>query len=330
MIIQNRTRAGWALIRSCQHRMDQAKTHRWRVIGATSACIVCLLTVGAIYLNVAHKNSYQLPAQIFQSDETVAQVQSRIQPSLKKTPDLPEVEVIQAAPQGVQDMMQQKHSENQEETPYSKQTPQTQVLQTAVLSEPIQPPVVQDASPALPARNDAPSPKKATRPDSLGRLRVKPGDTLLELIKLVYGTLSNRYVRRIIDANPQIENPNTINLNDEITFPALSFTINADCRDEYYIIMNQYTSIGKARDQLESLKRQLKQPFVMIGHWSEKDGLQFSIVAQPSFEDHQTADGWIKTLPEKIAGTVRIQSGWPEGIVAYSNYLRTVRRQPSM
>lgn len=326
MIIQNRTRAGWALIRSCQHRMVQAKSNRWRVLGATGACIICLLAVGALLLNAANTNKPQITTQQSQRGNTAVQMPSQPQPSASATPVQSEIEALS----NTQGPEKPPNSDTHTATTSYDHAPIEATPQTVAINKTIKPPVAPDAMKALPIKDDAFPPKPMNPPASLGQLRVKPGDTLLELIKLVYGTLSNRYVRSIIDANPQIENPNTINLNDKINFPALPFTINAECRDDHYIIMNQYTSLEKARDQLETLKRQIDIPLSLIAHWSEKDGLQFSVIAQSAFEDRQTANRWIGTLPDKMAAATRIQSGWPEGIMAYSSYFRRVHRQPPM
>ncbi|MFB3786782.1 MAG: AAA family ATPase [bacterium] len=72
-------------------------------------------------------------------------------------------------------------------------------------------------------KNRAPNPAV---PDAAGEVRimVKPGDMLTKLSLHVYGYTNNKVIQKILENNPHIQNPDFIQVGEQVVFPPLNPT----------------------------------------------------------------------------------------------------------
>ena len=149
-------------------------------------------------------------------------------------------------------------------------------------------------------------------PQSLGQLAVKPGDTLFKMVGTVYGRATNRYMRAVIEANPQIKNPNTIDLGDVVTFPALAYPRKATKENGHWIILEEHDNLDETLQRLYLLQDIHRTGLRIIACWTPAAGLKFWIAAQPCFEKERDAVSYLEALPSGLTAQARLQSGWPE------------------
>ncbi len=89
--------------------------------------------------------------------------------------------------------------------------------QPADRTEPASP---EDAVAATPSPDEKPTAVATEAPESDKVVRIKPGNTLFDLSRDVYGGYSTAIMKRIREANPQLDNPDFIRVGDRIRFPA--------------------------------------------------------------------------------------------------------------
>lgn len=311
MIIQNRTRAGWALIRSCRKRITLRQRSRrgaWAMAGITLAAFAMVAFLWTRNANIG-------------ADYAAAPISEAAHPAATETaaPEPP------APPPLVQE--QQTATEIAEAPPAESETAAHTLPAAAMVLEPLQPLPQSEASPpSRPALSVAaaatgqvpPAPVKIEPPAMLGDLAVRPGDTFLGLVYLVYGTKDNTCLRAVIEANPHIVNPNAIDLDDVISFPALAAPPGQWPADAVRVVLDRQTTLAAARGRLETMRRIHHLAVRLVAQWVPEDGLQFTAVSARHFKDARETQWWIDRLPEELKSRAGLQTGWPRGAILYS------------
>jgi general secretion pathway protein A len=298
MLIQNRTRAGWSLIQSCKNRMVQNEKHwprRLAMWGTAGALIVILVALLPRYLSHDIRSSqgptFKVPAPttagiVPDGSASPAQSAAAIVP-------LP-TETIQEPP-----VFQNESSAG---------APPGKAVET------VQPPL-----PAAPPESTPAPAAIADPPTMIGRLAVRPGDTLIHLVRFVYGTDENRYMRSVLLANPQIRNPNTIDLDDVVAFPAMAFQWDDSLLKTHRIVLEELETLAAARDRVSVLAQTLHAPLRLLCYWTPGEGSRFELALNKPFDDPRNAQQWLDGLPSAIAEKAGIHSGWPQGVLFFSN-----------
>ncbi len=304
MIIQNRSRAGWRLIQSCKNRIRPSGNFRRRLIlGGFMAMVIVLVIVG------------YPPTLIFQKQENVPEPAFKI--------ETPETPVIQAQPETTLP-----------ETP-STETPSPVTVQATELVQPKSMTTETDASTHLvaisqlddyktPIPASPPEPPQTfstfqNPPELLGKLIVKPGDTMFGLVYLVYGTRRNSYLREVISMNPHIQDPNNIDIGYIINFPPLPFKMKTNDHEKHWIILDESQGLPGATQRLYEIHKETQVLARLIPNWSLQSGLRFQIAVKGYFTKEEQADSYLKALPVKMAGGAQVVSGWPEDTILYSD-----------
>ncbi|MDA8138960.1 MAG: AAA family ATPase [Desulfobacteraceae bacterium] len=314
MIIQNQSKAGWSLIRSCRKRMVAPQTTQHGAWLAISIGIIVLGIIAVLWLKQSYiTGSDHLPVPVLnvppkEADPRVSgQEISNSQIYKEEPPPIPNI------------------SEPPTELP-KIETAIVPMVEPAVTTVPklaqisAQPPQPEPQPQAAVAITEqAASPAATTIPPAMiGELAVRPGDTFLGLIRLVYGSNSNLYLRTVIEANPHIVNPNAIDLNDVIYFPAIVASLNQTARKEIRVLLDQPPTLAAARSRLESLHQKYPMAMRLDAYWTPGDGLRFAITSSKHFPDPQAAQQWMDKLPEELRPKSSIQNGWPENAVIFS------------
>lgn len=308
MIIQNRRRAGWALVRSCKSRLASSQNRfRGPLIAGGSILLVILVVVVLWPRYTAHEAS-DTSGQTFKIPEAALGKSPLLAPAALQEPDAESRPI--ALP--LRPVTATSHTEIKAPEPEAQGQPSAAQNPNTRAARPVYGLTDAPASPPLP--------DKAEPPALLGKLAVKPGDTLLRLIRTVYGTTASRYVRSVIEANPDIKNPNVIDLDDVVVFPALPFRIDPTSGGRIWVVLDDRTTLAKARSRLDELMAVINGPARLAALWTPSDGLQFALVAEKSFNAEQDARDWINGLPSDIAQKARIQSGWPRDTLFYSSF----------
>jgi general secretion pathway protein A len=157
------------------------------------------------------------------------------------------------------------------------------------------------------------------QPERLGKLIVEPGDTLVSLIRRVYGARNNALLRAVIEANPHIVNPNVIDVGNVLTFPALPRKIETAGKPSTWIHLGDYESLAEALQRVNRITTDTPIPVQMIPYWSPEGGLRFCVLIRKIFETEKVAADYAEALPANITGHGRVIHDWPEATVFYSN-----------
>jgi len=298
LIIQNRSRAGWRLVRASARRtamLRPARPWRWAV-----AAIAAVILIAAFSLETTNRWPFGLLAKDAAIVHTAPDAWS-----VKTPPAGP-----RTGPPGA------KHS-----GPY--------------ILPPSRPPLSHGA----PANGTAhafaaetPTFAKAgvpvettpiTMPARLGRLTLQPGETIGQLIQMVYGQFTPTYLDAIVQANPHITDPDTVNVGDIVHFPALPAAVRPLPVNVWWV---EVTACPQLDDAVRTLNRLWKKNVAarLVPYWNPEKGLVFSIVLADCFYDRQVAenamnDGVLDSEP-KIA----VRSLWRDDTVFYCDPFRPV------
>ncbi|MBI5894486.1 MAG: AAA family ATPase [Desulfobacterales bacterium] len=282
MLIQNRTRAGWALIRSCKQRLIQ-KQNAWprRMFVGGALIVAILLLVAFLPQYLSHESDFTLaPLFKIQSPSQADIVpDGQPQPAQNTAQITPLPTVAAPPPAGEIQSDAASHAAADTFTPPATIPTTEAPVASIVASEP---------TPA--------SAVTAEPPMMLGELAVRSGDTLIHLVRLVYGTAENRCMHSVIAVNPQIQNPDAIDLKDVVVFPLMIFQWDAGDLKKHRLVR-------------------------LFCYWTPGEGSRFQLALATQFDTLPGAEETLAGLPKNLAAKASIRSGWPDGTLLLSKPL---------
>ncbi|MFH2091609.1 MAG: AAA family ATPase [Pseudomonadota bacterium] len=148
--------------------------------------------------------------------------------------------------------------------------------------------------------------QKSDMPDMLGRLEVTHNQTLSKMMELIYGGFNEGYLKKLLNHNAQIKNPNFIRSGVWVQFPEMDNTIKAVYKDFFCILLSQTDNFKKAYALAKEYDN--KSFNVRIVHESDhKGGHIFSIIVNRYFDTMQEAQDFKNTDPMMMqAKTTRV------------------------
>ncbi len=310
LLIQNRTRAGWKLIRTCKQRLIQKqRPWRHRLLAGAVFTAALLLMVAFLPQYLAHESERAAVSSIFKIQMQPAPEQvAEGQPQPARDAPLQITPLPTISPPPAATYIGESHSSPSSDgsaatsaLPASTHTPETR-------SEPIA------ASEPTPAEWPTIEP-----PLVLGELPVRPGDTLTQLARLVYGADENRCLRSVMAANPNIQNPDAIDIQDIVTFPLVVFQWDDRQLRQHRIVLDEVGTLSAARDKLMDASLMTRVPVRLFCYWAPGIGSRFQLSLAMLFDSQGDAQGALTALPTPLASKAEIQSGWPGGALLFSN-----------
>jgi general secretion pathway protein A len=163
----------------------------------------------------------------------------------------------------------------------------------------------------------------ATMPARLGRLTIHPGETLGQLIHIIYGQFTPTYLDAIVQANPHITNPDTLNVGDIVHFPALPAAVRPLPVNIWWV---EVASCPRLDDAVRTLKRFGKNhiPARLVPYWNPEHGLVFSIVLTDCFYDRHVAENAMNRSVLASEPETAIRSLWRDDTVFFCDPFRPV------
>ncbi len=326
MIIQNRSKAGWRLIRSCGMRMRPVSGRGRPLVVAGATVLVASVILVALKPDDFWSRHIEPEIQIYKVPEPVRrQTESQ---SIR-------IGQVQSAPDHLSQLVSPGTTTPPIPEPVEHAIDQAAVLPGSVLPE--QKPSANSNVSALavdhvghaadPLTESVPNspnikgtPESQDPPRMLGHLTVEPGDTLLGMVRRIYGSNLNRHLRSVIEANPQIQNPNTIEIGDTVFFPPLRFNLRDNTKGYWWIILSECTNLPEAHRKRKDLEERFGIAARLIASWSAPAGLRFELTVPGYFVSEQMAENYLKDrLHAELADDARIVNGWPEEYHMYSN-----------
>ena len=146
-------------------------------------------------------------------------------------------------------------------------------------------------APPAKAAAEAPSPRSFARtgpPESLGSVTLKRNETISGLIHKVYGDYSNRHFRSIILANPQIDDPDRVEVGQVIRLPALPVSAKPLNKAAWWVTIIDTASLQEAFDMLRNYPESAP-PVRLIPFW--RPGRRHPVRRGPQAAFHEPANG---------------------------------------
>jgi len=321
MIVKNRKRAGWRLVRSCIPPTAAKKVSgRWPK--AAGALLVIIGVVGIAYTGFTPEKA------VPEKETTVSQSFSIEQPALPPAapeaglqPDknaAPPDERGAVAVETVGVEMAANKTANIPATAQNAREPAVPATAEAAEAPPTGTPE---------EKADAGDPSKAetamaaaarTRPQSLGMIRMRDNETLSWVIIKVYGEYNNTRRRKVAASNPDLLDLDNILAGQAIGFPATPAEGLSIPDYLKWIRVGRLETVSAALDVIRQHSTRAA-PLRIIPHWHRDQGLQFDVIFWKYFSSHNEAARYLTTLPADLQTRSEILTGWPEGIVFYAN-----------
>jgi len=311
MIIQNKSKVGYSLVRGCTTRVFEPVRFTWGRLPAAAlaaALLGVLLWAGASGrlpswplhpLRPPQDAPDQAPTKPLVTAPAMAEAQ--LPPPSSPAADPASVPVEASSPE------------------VSRPAPAE--LQIA-LKEPQPPPPV----PVQPVEAPKPSPDIAVvrpaepsrPPEVLGTLNLRRNDTVSGLIHKVYGNYSNKHFRFIILANPQIVDPDRVEAGEAIRLPAIPVSVKPLIKNAWWVRINDSETLQEAFDLLRNYP-ETAPPARLIPCWQPATGLRFVVILKQLFAKPETARLQLELLPPALRTSGEVIGSWGEQTVFFAD-----------
>ncbi len=300
MIIQNQTRAGWFLIRSCAGRLFPQKTQlrlkrfSTAVVVLSSIIIAGYLVFSWLHLDIP-RDAVSARGKAVKGDISHSAALEKKKASLSKTisPVPSPAEQIEAAP-----------------------VIEAALLQKASIAKEIK--TEKNPEPAREKESEKISSVIHKYPEIIGSIAVKRGETFGDMLKCVYGTFTPVYLQRVAQLNPHINDPNNVEIGDIINFPAIPKHVQFMTANAWWIRIAKKKDLEDAFNCLRDIADKAP-PAYIIPFWNQKEGLTFFVVLKGFFAEKETAALMMNLLPVSIASSGEIMSSWDKDAVFFAD-----------
>jgi general secretion pathway protein A len=295
LIIQNRGRANWRLVRASARRKALARpAHPWRWLAGTGA--LALFTALVLMPGLGFwKSALTTPSS----------------PATVGAPSMIQATAATRPPQ-----------ENTAPEPFSIPGWHSAVRAAVPPIEMGAPPSASAAERPVPKPTfEAASADPLTQPARLGRIVIAPNETLGQLIQIVYGRFTPAALQAISAVNPHIADPNALNVGDVIHFPALPAAVRPLPVSVWWVQLAAYPRLDEA---VRALKRRQAEGLAarLVPYWNPGQGLVFSLVLAECFYDRRSAESALRQTAFGVHQAGKICSLWRDDSVFFSNPFR--------
>jgi general secretion pathway protein A len=320
MIIQNRSKSGYFLVRACARRVFPEESRRRKIMmagatlaGAAAVILLTLLPLDGI-IALPSRGLRNIQALFSQNSERVIStplaqteiptVRAQLAPSEFTKPSRVEPES--------KPVLAEKISESQKN---EKMIP---VAKSATVAEPAKTEkatkieeTIQVASVADPAPDDSQTfSTPASAPSTiLGQITLRRDETLSKIIQRVYGNFNSKYFKSLILANPDIEDPDRVEVGQIISLPAIHVEVTPVTQPVWWVKVDESDGLEDAFDILRNYPDSLPS-MRLIPYWTPEEGTRFSVVLHRVYKDELSARNQLERLPAGLSANSRIVSAW--------------------
>jgi phage tail protein X len=148
------------------------------------------------------------------------------------------------------------------------------------------------------------------RPDVLGTITIRRGDTISKMVQRIYGTVNSDYFALIAQANTGIQNLNNVPQGTTIHFPALApRRFVPPSSQKFWLSTGPFDTLEPAYRQLAKTVNQ-SEAFVLVSGFSLETGLFFKIISLVTYPDSVAARMAANELSNKLDVPVRVSENW--------------------
>ena len=320
MIIQNRSKSGYFLVRACARRVFPEESRRRKIImagvtlaGAAAVILLTLLPLDGI-IALPSRGLRNIQALFSQSAERVISaplaqteiptVRAQLAPSEFTNPSRIESE---SKPVLAEKIAEPQKNEKMIAVAESATVAGPAKTEKATkIEEPIRVAAVVD--PAPDDRHTISTP--ASAPSTiLGQITLRRDETLSKIIQRVYGNFNSKYFKSLILANPDIEDPDRVEVGQIISLPAIHVEVTPVTQplwwvkvDESDLLEDAFNILRNYPDSLPSMR--------LIPYWTPEAGTRFSVVLHRLYKDELSARNQMERLPAGLLFNSRVVSAW--------------------
>ncbi len=172
------------------------------------------------------------------------------------------------------------------------------------------------------ARQSAPdvegAPVEQKAPGLLGRYTMKPGDTIGDLVHMIYGAYRPDLVDLVMAANPQVKTPTRIRAGASIAFPAAPAAPAAPAEGAFWIELNRTDSLSDGINAVKEARKSVDAVRLM-SYWTPREGLAFSTVIDDVFKDETSAAAHARMTGESAGLQDAVVRSAPPDAVFFSD-----------
>ncbi|MCK5420197.1 MAG: hypothetical protein KAI93_16850, partial [Desulfobacterales bacterium] len=282
MIVQNRTKVGYRLVRSCIRRIFPREPIRWKGAVGTAGIAVFAATILL---------AFQMPDQLKALlPEKITANLSALQQAENQGADPPDSSAEAGDPIDTQAAMDTaQHAEapvaveteisaTDLPTTVSDELPAETKTQVASIAE------IPEASRDL--KQDLQTAPQSQEPyaQMLGIITLKHNETLSRVIQRVYGRYNSKYFRLLILANPDIDDPDQVEIGQPIYLPAIPATVQPKKEKVWWILIEEMDTLEAAYNYLRAYPDHAP-PARLIPYWTSQSGIRFAVVLKEYFYD---------------------------------------------
>jgi len=146
-------------------------------------------------------------------------------------------------------------------------------------------------------------------PEIIGKIKLRPNQTLSGLIQTIYGSYNSRHFKSLILANPHIDDPDIVDIGQTVALPAIPANLKPLPQKVWWIKIADRNNLEEAFKILEAFPNN-EPPIRLIPYWNSRKGIKFAVVLKKYFLNEKTARLQLKRLPLSISSKGKIISSW--------------------
>ncbi len=317
MIIQNRNKAGWFLVRSSVQRAfsrPSTASTRWGLVLASALLGLALIafTVGLAPQGLKRLLPWK-PAelktatvQIKSPPLTLAKVQKPVSPAKAGQPDDQDLQKIVDKPEA---------RSATAEPEVESATAEPEVEPATAEPEDSEPQAIVET--AAEASTETPVVENRL-PSALGYVALRQNETLWRLVEKVYGIFDNQYLKSLLVANPGINNPDKVAIGQSISLPAIPTQVNPLQIKVWWVKLAEKDRLDAAINILRTYPEEAP-PIRIIPYWNSRLGLRFAVLLKEYFFDETSAQNQLRQLPSELNPQGTILPEWDKDTVFYAD-----------
>jgi general secretion pathway protein A len=316
MIVQNRSSVGYRLVRSCIKRIFPKEPVRWKGAVATAGIAIFAATI-LLAFQIPDQLKTLLPQKI---TEKLSALQEIEDPGVSQPVAKPEaIDPLdtQVTTDGVTEADIPVALETESTPSDLPETVSEEVAtgaETQVASIEETPVALKDSIPVL---KNGPQTQEAYA-QMLGDLKLKHNENLSRVIQKVYGRYTSKYFRSLILANPDIDDPDRVEIGQTIHLPAVPTTVLPKKEKVWWILFAEDDTLETAYDYLRAYPEHAP-PANLIPYWTGQSGIRFAVVLKEYFYDKESAHQRLRDMPPDLSSKGTVSALWDENTVYFAN-----------
>ena len=152
----------------------------------------------------------------------------------------------------------------------------------------------------------------------LGQITLRRDETLSGIIQRVYGNFNSKYFKSFILANPDIEDPDRVEVGQIISLPAILAEVSPAQRPLWWVKVGESDLLEDAYNILRNYPDNFPS-MRLIPYWTPEKGTRFSVVLKKLFRDEQTARNELALMPAGLFSNSEVVSLWNRKSVYFAD-----------